>query len=314
MPTEDALEAMQALAAETGLDLSDEALAASQPQVAEEPAATPEPEPQATPAAAQPAAPAQAATPAVQPAPQQQPQNDPQAAGILRAMLDEREKRQDAERRLREFEAAQKKEPAEMPDPFLDPNGFADARAEAKIQAAIAPIQQQLQQAVLRSNVIEARATHGAELMQQAADEFDKASQTLDPLERARVMQAPNPYMAAVEWMKRRDALAEIGDDVSAYRQRLAEQLLQDPEFLGRASEAARSFAAGNPGVQPASQPQAQPRTPAGQFASAPKPPSLPSVNRAGSGAGSAPIKAPPQTDQEIVDEVISAKGRPAWA
>jgi hypothetical protein len=218
------------------------------------------------------------------------------AAGVLRELMDERDKRQALERQLNEYLVRQK--PADAPDPFLNPEQF----AQTQIQTAIAPIDQRLTVALARINFAEARAVHGAELAEKAYQEFDKAMPEMTPAERATVMGAPNPFVAAVAWMRRRDALVEVGDDVGAYRERLREELLKDPEFLGRAIEAARSTAAG--GNSAAS----QPRTQAGQFASpTAKPASLPSVNRAGADTNAALVRHDP-SDMELVDEVLTGR------
>jgi hypothetical protein len=102
--------------------------------------------------------------------------------------------------------------------------------------------------------------------------------------------------------MKRREALAEIGEDIGAYRERLRDELLQDPEFLGRAIEAARSTASG--GFPAAGKPRLQ----AGSSASVTtRQASLPSVNRAGGGTNAALVRRDP-SDLELVDEVLNGR------
>lgn len=301
-PVDDALEAMQALASETGLDLSNEGLAAGMPQASEEPQAEPaaqqpqakEPEPAAAKSAATPAAP-------------QEPQQHMVPVAVLT------EQRREFQRLIEELKKPAKPEEkaaaAVEIDPFMDPKGFARAEARALFESQLAeqvsPVLDQLRVAIAHNNKATATSIHTAEVVERAQAAFDEALPKMDQAEAARVMRAPNPFHAAVEWMKQRDLLAEVGGDANAYRERLRAEL--------RAELEAEQAAAGNSGP-----PQQQPRNVAGQFASAPKSPAapLPSVSRAGSGAGATPLKAPEPGDMELVDGIINAKPgqRPDWA
>ncbi len=288
MPTEDALEAMQALASETGLDLSDEAIAGSTLLAPDDalPAETQAPareEPQSAAIAGEARQASQPALPP-QPALHQVP---------LATYLAEREEKQELRRRLEAFERTRK--PAEEPDPFLDPKGFVTANAgallESRLNQHVEPALRQLQIAIAHNNKATAAAVHGPEVIERAQAEFDKALPQIDLTEYGRVMRAPNPFLAVVDWLRRRDLLAEVGGDPNAYRERVLEEALADPEFLGRAMEASRASAAGRPGGGP----QSAARGPAQGAAT------LPSVNRSGSGSGAAALR-----HQETDDDLIS--------
>jgi hypothetical protein len=166
------------------------------------------------------------------------------AAGTIREYLDERDRRIDLQRRVREAEArlTPQQQPQYQPDPFMDPDGYARVR----INAELAPIRQHLWQQALRGQIADAHGAHGVELVKRAADEFDAAAPSLHPLEAQAVMQSANPYKAAVDWMRRRDMQKEVGTDPAAYRERVvAEALRRDPAFMRRAQAALRTAGRG---------------------------------------------------------------------
>jgi hypothetical protein len=252
--------------------LAEETLAATAPPV-DEPAPAPAP------------ADAGAAEPAPQPS--DTAPGEPQDRGVpLGEYLREREERQNYQRQLEAYRAREK--PAPKPDPFIDPQGFVNAQLRAQMD----PVLRQLSVAIAHNNKSTAASVHGAELTEHAQAEFDKALPGLDPAERNRVMGSPNPFLAAVDWLKQKELLAEVGGDAKAYRERILNEALSDPEFLGRASEAARSFAAGN--VRPLSR-------------ASTKPQALPSLNRSGSAASSAALTREP-TDLELAEEALARR------
>jgi len=95
--------------------------------------------------------------------------------------------------------------------------------------------------------------------------------------------QRPNVYENAAELMRERSLLSELGGDPKAYRERILNEALADPDFQARAIEAARAQAGG-----PAQAQIARPLV------------RLPSVNRSGSGAGSPPLRQDESDDQLI--------------
>jgi len=284
------------------LALADATLSADTEEAlhAQEPQAQPAPEPQAQP------------QPGQQPG-QQVAQPEPRTADHvpLAVYLEQREKAKDYERRLALYEQQQRQQPQpapDAPDPFMHPDKFADSR----IQAAVAPIISQLQAVVANNNLSAARAIHGQELADRAYQEFDKALPQMSPYEAAQVMQAQNPFVAAVEWHRRREILTQVGDDPNAYRERLLQEALTDPDFLARAREA---ISARMEGRQPQQQPQQTlpPRNEAGQFVAAPpaRKPLLPSVNRAGSGQQAMSAAPVALDDLELAEEILSMRDEP---
>ena len=251
------------------------------------------------PTAAAPAlAPGQAPPPAAQ---QPGQQLQPDQVILTRAQA------QEIERRLalydQQTKAAQPK--PEPPDPFMHPDKFADHR----IQQAIAPIVSQLQAVVANNNLAAARAIHGQEKADRAYQEFDRALPTMTPFEAAQVMQAANPFVAAVQWHTRREILQQVGDDPNAYRERLLQEALQNPDFLARAREAISARMSGR-----APQPQAlPPRNEAGQFIAAPPTAQrlLPSVNRSGSAQQAMSAAPVALDDMELAEEILSMREEP---
>jgi hypothetical protein len=225
----------------------------------------------------------------------------------LAVYLEQREQAKEYQRRLAQYEQQRQQPQQQQPDPFMHPDQFADSR----IQAAVAPIISQLQAVVANNNLSAARAIHGQELADRAYQEFDKALPTMSPFEAAQVMQAQNPFVAAVEWHGRREILQQVGNDPNAYRERLLQEALQDPDFLARAREVISARIEGRQ-PQPTQQQTLPPRNEAGQFVAAPPARKLlPSVNRAGSGQQAMSAAPVALDDMELAEEILSMREEP---
>ncbi|TVR08178.1 MAG: hypothetical protein EA385_10690 [Salinarimonadaceae bacterium] len=182
---------------------------------------------------------------------QEQAQPEPQQRNVripLSEHLQEREKRQAAEARAqaveaqmqalqRQFEAMQRqtaeqaKEPAKTPDWYDDP--------QAATQQYVAPHIEQMRQTVLYNARLAAGAAYGQDKVMAAQEAFDGALSTgsLDPSEYQRVINAPNPFEAAVKWHEKQVVLQEVGTDPAAYRQRIIEEAMKDPDVRKRILE-----------------------------------------------------------------------------
>jgi hypothetical protein len=303
-------EDLAALSAATGIDLEAESQVVPSTETPQATEGTDTPEPQAGDAAK----PDPTAKP-VTPAPvAKEPQ--PQHMVPLETMIAERREFQKQMNELRALVGKKPEpeaKPVELPDPFIDPKGFAEAIANQRSQEAIKqamestvnPVQQQLRSAVDYLHRTAAESKFSADEVQQAEAELTKLQQETGQLTPPELVpylitpQRPNPYVNAVMWLRERQLRQEVGGDVGAYKQRLLDQALQDPEYLGRATEAARLYAAGQPVGQ------AQPQS----ITASPRPSAkpLPSVNRAGSGANAAPQQRVP-TDEDFMSEAL--KGR----
>lgn len=121
-------------------------------------------------------------------------------------------------------------------DPLLDPQGFSQ-RLQEGFTAKLREIE-------LNNNLAIAHVRHG--------DKFEKAYEALLS-EGAKgnrqlvnsLVSRPNPGEAIVKWFSDQETLREVGGDPAAYKQKLLEEALSDPEFLAKATEAARQVALG---------------------------------------------------------------------
>jgi hypothetical protein len=247
------------------------------------------------------------------PAREAPPAPPPQEPYVTPQYLEERDKRQKAEQELKqwhdwraEVERAQQKPAAPEPDPYLQPAEYVERQIQARMTAAIQPIQQVMSQLYHQNKLAEAKRQYGDELAEKAYKEFDTT--TMPRAEWESVVGAQNPFAAAVEWKRRRDALAAIGDDPAKFEQSLREKLLSDPQFLADVrSRAAQVGANGSFQVAPQAEPppaREQPRDEAGRFQP------LPSVNRAGSAKSGNPRgfeSLASQSDEDLVDEILSS-------
>lgn len=198
---------------------------------AEQPEPEPEPEPEGEPEE-------EAAPPA---AVQEHPQSIP-----VTALLDEREKRQaaiaraeQAERRYQELQRQIQQQQQPQPDWLEDPENAARAQQSA--------IEQRLENQYLNQSQFLAEEKYGAELV-EAAGKFVLQH----PEFRNEIMSHRSPWHKAVEVYQRQQAIADIGTDPTAYREKIRAELLAELQ-----------------GQQPASQPS-RPATPPPSMSRAP--------------------------------------------
>ena len=172
--------------------------------------------------------------------------------------LSERERRQNAERDrdearryveqlARQVEALQRpREAPKPPDPWLDPQGHADFIARQQT----APLERQLELQRDGFSRMMAVEKYGEEPVAQAFSALETAVR-LDPamrLQAQQIWQASHPYGALMSWHRREQAMKEFGSDPAAYKARLRDEFLKDPEFRKAVVEAikAETMPAGN--------------------------------------------------------------------
>ncbi len=116
----------------------------------------------------------------------------------------------------------QAEEAPQLPDPYADPEGF----TQHQVRQAIDPLQQTLH----FNNRLIAESVHGPDTVRAAVDAFDALANQgqLDPRDHQRVMASPNPMHEAVLWHKRHQVLSEIGDDPTAYREKLKAEVMAE--------------------------------------------------------------------------------------
>lgn len=131
--------------------------------------------------------------------------------------------------------AAEPPAPKAAPDIFEDPKAFVD-HLTGLIESKLSTTGQQIENNRVETSMAIAHAFH--------KDTFETAFAAINKLDprnpddRAtvqRIYKSPNPGEALVSWHKRSQTLAEVGDDPTAYRERVAketrEALMKDPEF-----------------------------------------------------------------------------------
>jgi hypothetical protein len=128
-----------------------------------------------------------------------------------------------------------KAEPKAVPDIFEDPKGFADHLSQS-FQSQLAQRDARFEQMRVENSFALAHAIH-KDGFAEAMEAVNKLN-AQNPEDRAvvqRIYNSPNPGEALVGWHKRNKTLALVGDDPSAYAERIRtetrEALIKDPEF-----------------------------------------------------------------------------------
>lgn len=116
-----------------------------------------------------------------------------------------------------------KQEAAPAPDFFENPS----AATRHEVQQFATPQFEQINQQLLAIARDNAETRFTPETVNEAEQAFISAyqSQKLDPADYQKVVSSPNRYAAAVQWFKRQQAQAEIGDDPAAYKAKLEAEI-----------------------------------------------------------------------------------------
>lgn len=143
-------------------------------------------------------------------------------------------------------QAQQKPQPQQperkRPDPLLDPEGAEAFDNETRAH----------ENAVRDFNYSckFARFTH-KEVFDEAFKAVTQRINSGDQALAALVRNSADPGETIVNWYQQGKVFSEIGPDPVAYKNKLQEELLQNPEFLAKAVEAARAKASGGNGARP---------------------------------------------------------------
>lgn len=190
----------------------------------------------------------------------------------VKALEDERRKRQDLERQLQEMQKRIAGPPRQDPQapPPQQPDWFVEPERAAQHMMA------QMEERRLndRANMSERIAvrTHGAELVEEAKRAAIEAG-----VGRYFFVNSADPYDDLITWHRKQKFVSEIGDDPEAYKQRLREELMAE---LGQGNPQPPPSAVPPPapGARPkapvpkslAAQPSAQPRDDRGRWSQGP--------------------------------------------
>jgi hypothetical protein len=127
------------------------------------------------------------------------------------------------------------------PDPLLDPEGY-EKSIEEKIEARLINSHREMDLRLTRSA--------NTEVFDKAYAESQRLKAAGDPdfLELSQKMHSTNaPGKVLLDWYQQRSVKQEIGGDLNAYKARLREEALKDPEFRKAAIEAWRTDAQTQP-------------------------------------------------------------------
>jgi hypothetical protein len=110
-------------------------------------------------------------------------------------------------------------EKAAKPDPLLDPEGYANAVRDEIREEIIAERRESSLHAAHAKYTIEFEEAYAA------------AQKAVDPALKARMQASRDPGETLIQWHREQKTRQEIGGDLTAYKQRLREEALKDPEF-----------------------------------------------------------------------------------
>ena len=139
-------------------------------------------------------------------------------------------------RRAQQQSAPKKDEPKDDGiDPLLDPKGYAKQ------------VREEIRQEMLSERREESLQRAAKAYKDEFKEAYEAAQKRVDPALRARMQESRDPGETLIEWHRENKQRAEIGNDLTAYKQRLREEALKDPEFRKAAMEAWNSEARQQP-------------------------------------------------------------------
>ena len=188
------------------------------------------------------------------PPPPPNPDDEPVKGGVLRDLLDERQHGSASKRSLRDHQAREQ-ERAAPAGGSRKPRICCSRILEAFKKQMQNEYRKEIANVQLETDMQMASMRHGP-LFDAAWQHFHASCQDgADPVSYFRVMNARSPARKmVVRWFNERRVMHETQGDINGYRHRVAQQLLQDPDFLAHAAQLLQ-----NGGVPPPQQ-QQQPR------------------------------------------------------
>jgi hypothetical protein len=190
-----------------------------------------------------------------QPATPEPPKQEPAApdpmvpSGRLREETEARRalerERDDLRRRLDDFmrPPQPKTEPPKRSDLFEAPSAF----VQEEVRPLLDPVQSRIDAITEHYSLQNAISRHGDEKVRSAYKALESAmgardSEAWSIYNRART--SIDPYGEIVRWHTSKEVISTVGGDLKAYREKLADEFLTDPEFQKRAYEKWRGQAA----------------------------------------------------------------------
>lgn len=139
----------------------------------------------------------------------------------------ERRARQQYENQLRQFQAQQQQTPP--PDMYADPDKWQQHLRQQQ-KAEVDNVRYQLSEDF-------ARDKYGDEKVNAA---LSWVQSNMDPAVQARIQNARSPFRELVRLYDERQTLQQIGGDLNAYRSKVRDEALNDPEFMKMVAEKLR--------------------------------------------------------------------------
>jgi hypothetical protein len=157
--------------------------------------------------------------------------------------------RDDLRRRMDEFmlrqAPPQKPEPPKRSDVFEAPSAF----VQEEVKPLLDPLANQVRQVTEHYSQKFAHSVYGEEKVNAAYKALDSAMGARDPEAWSvynRAMSSIDPYGEIMKWHNSKEIISTVGPDVAAYRQKILDEALKDPEFQKKVFEAARGQAQSN--------------------------------------------------------------------
>lgn len=181
------------------------------------------------------------------PAPEPSPSPAAEPAIPPSRLREEAEARRAAERRAEALERQiaemqPRLEPKPRTDMFENPSAF----VQEEVQPILDPVQREIGSLREFYSKRDAIREHGQEKVAEAFNAMHQALGSGDPdasSAYARIKGSQDPFGDLVSWHSRNQVLAEVGSDPAAYRQKIIEEALKDPEVRKRLFEETRQQA-----------------------------------------------------------------------
>jgi hypothetical protein len=151
---------------------------------------------------------------------------------VLKNLLDERAARQQLENTVRELQRKEQERAAQQVRPkaedllFSDPDKFI-SQTEQRYEKKIADVQ-------LNFDMQLASMRHGPAFDAAWQHFYASCQNGADPVSYFRVMNARSPGEEMVRWFHERRLMHETGGNLDAYRNRILQEALQNPEFMAQ--------------------------------------------------------------------------------
>lgn len=175
-----------------------------------------------------------------------------------------------------------KPEPPKRSDMFEAPSAF----VQEEVRPLLDPVQERINSLTEHYSLQNAVTRHGDEKVGAARKALESAMGSRDSEAWSiynRAMSSIDPYGEIMRWHTSQEVISTVGNDLGAYRQKLLDEALKDPEFQKKVFEAARGTAAST-----------------GNNVSRPVVPKLPSIGKVGAAASTADNAEENMSDEEL--------------